>query len=252
MKFAALLFTFSTLSAQAWTVTPGTSIFQKKATTTTTGPLFYADDNDIDIAATREEFLLSNNVEPLEKSTKDWYPLYKNTDTWVGSPQWERLARDWAAEALEPVLLPLIEGKEEIPSFTAEKAHRAAVRNLPKEMSAEEWHWMEDKLQELIFGTWTMRFQYLYFWKVTNPFSASTSTQDKIQAMVSFHDNELLQSKSFLDDIPWPSDTLERLSVRYSIPESQVGTWIDQYGEEEAERIADEARYGYNSAFQSN
>lgn len=182
----------------------------------------------------RDTFLEANNIIPMETTlTQD-----------NSSPQWEKLAREWATDALVPVLAPRSQQaqlQDQPPRtalpVTAEKSLQRTLRSLPDHLTLSERRWMRGRLAKLVLGTSIMRLKYEYLWNISRSRSSNVSHREKIHKMVEFHDNDLLQTSSFFQDTSWPVDAAKRLSVFYSLPAFIVCAWIEQYGKEQAAQI---------------
>lgn len=92
---------------------------------------------------------------------------------------------------------------------------------------------MRKRVSQLVLGTTVMQKRHEYVYNVTRHLDL-----EKIRYMVNLHAEYL---NSTCEDrrnfVTWPSDTVERIAVQYSMPTFLVKSWVDEYGEVETEML---------------
>lgn len=135
----------------------------------------------------------------------------------------EEEARSIAADILQSVLV--VENATKV-----ERALKVALRSIDDGR-------LRKRVSQLVLGTSVMRKRHEYVHKATIA-TCLEQNEEKIRSLVDLHAEYLTPNTGTpSDNITWPSDTVARIAVQYSMPTFLVRLWIAEYGEEETEAL---------------
>jgi len=139
---------------------------------------------------------------------------------------WEEQARNRATDILQSVLNPEN-------ATTVERAVKVALRSIHNGK-------LRKRVSQLVLGTSIMRKRHEYIYNVTRKSCVDDHT-DKIMYMVDLHATYLENNADDTQNITWPTDSVERIALQYSMPSFLVQAWLEEYGAEEAEALCNVA-----------
>ena len=136
----------------------------------------------------------------------------------------EEQARHKASVVLQAVLVPNS-------TISTERALKRGLRSIPDGHIR-----IRRRVSQLVLGTSIFRQRHEYVYNLTHGDENSERTDEaRIRSMVDLHAAYLTNSTRVdQDDVPWPSDPVERMSLQHSLPHFLVQAWVDEYGIEEA------------------